>query len=285
MITQAESGMKSRAELPEFAVEAEGLWCAHAARFVLRDVSFRVRPGEIAVIVGVNGVGKSTLLSTLAGATTAARGEARVHGHPRRKTVESEKAARQVAAYLPDDPWLPGSTQLREYLGAAAGLFGVPLAQAIDRIDALLVLFALTTCESQSLGSLSTGQRKKAGLCAALISDRPVLLLDEPFSGGLDPAGIAALRRVLRHRANQLGQTIVLTTPVAEVVAELADRLLILCDGQLGQDIDRVTLQQTLSQAESAADALNSLIFPDADARIRQYFDRTTSGSDVGGQS
>ena len=49
--------------------------------------------------------------------------------------------------------------------------------------------------------------------------------------------------------------------------------------------IDRATLQQTMSQAESAADALNSLIFPDADARIQHYFDRTSSDSDVGGRS
>lgn len=63
----------------------------------------------------------------------------------------------------------------------------------IDRIDALLDLFSLTSIESQSLQSLSTGQKKKVGICSVLLADRQLLLLDEPFSGGLDPAGIAAL--------------------------------------------------------------------------------------------
>ncbi len=259
----------------EAAVKTEHLWCAHSARFVLRDLSFSIERGEIAVIVGVNGVGKSTLLATIAGAVSAARGSVSVFGHSRRTSVESERAARRMAVYLPDEAWLPRSMQVREYLGAAATLFDLTMAEAIDRIDALLDLFALTSAESQTLRSLSTGQKKKVGLCSALLADRDLLLLDEPFSGGLDPAGIAALRRVLLNRARERKQTIVLTTPVAEVVAELADRLLILREGSLAHNLDRSQLQHQLGTAASSADALNSLIFPDAEQRIQRFLDQS----------
>jgi len=258
-------------------VEAENLWCAHSWRYVIKGISFRVYRGEIAVVVGVNGVGKTTLLSNIAGAVSPARGVVRVFGQPRRASVDSERAARKRTVFLPDQAWLPGSMLVREYLGAAAELFSIPEAEAIDRIDSLLDLFNLTESGSQLLWNLSTGQKKKVGLCTALLPDRDLLLLDEPFSGGLDPAGISALRRVLLHRAHEKGQTIVMTTPVAEVVAELADRLLILRDGTLAEDLDRQNLQQRLAGPLSTADAINSLIFPDVEDRITRFLDRPAS--------
>lgn len=257
------------------AVAAENLWCAQGARFVLRDLTFEIDAGEIAVIVGVNGVGKSTLLAAMAGAISSVRGSIRVFGHARRETVDEEREARRRAVYLPDEAWLPGAMQVREYLGAAAELFEIPQAQAIDRIDALLELFALTAAESQSLRNLSTGQKKKVGLCSALLADRDLLLLDEPFSGGLDPAGISALRRVLLNRSRDIGQTIVLTTPVVELVTELADRLLILQDGKLAHNLNRADVQQLMSNTASSADALNELIFPDAEHRIQHYLEHS----------
>ncbi len=261
----------------EIAVEAEHLYCAHGWRYVVKDVSFQIRRGEITVVVGVNGVGKTTLLTTIAGAISAAKGCVKVFGNPRRQNVSSEREARRRTVYLPDQPWLPNSMPVREYLGAAAELFEIPKAIGIDRIDALLELFGLTDSGSQLLNSLSTGQKKKAGLCAALLADRELLLLDEPFSGGLDPAGIAALRRVLLHRARTQGQTIVMTTPVAEVVSELADRLLILRDGALADNLDRAELLRRLPTGRSTADAINALIFPEVDSRIQSYLDQSSA--------
>ncbi len=261
----------------DIAVRAEQLWCAYNSKFILRDVSFSVNRAEIAVIAGVNGVGKSTLLAVVAGAASAARGTVSVFGYPRRTSVESERAARRMVVYLPDEAWLPRAMTIREYLGAAAALFDIATAEAIDRIDSLLELFSLTEAESQTLRSLSTGQRKKVGLCSALLADRDLLLLDEPFSGGLDPAGIAALRRVLLSRKSQRNQTVILTTPVAEIIAGLADRLLILRDGTLVHDLDQNTLRKEMTNGASSADALNALIFPDAEERIQRYLDQVPS--------
>jgi ABC-2 type transport system ATP-binding protein len=257
-------------------VEVENLGCAQGWRFVVRDVSFQVHAGEIAVIVGVNGVGKSTLLATLAGALSAVEGSVRVFGQKRRTCVDSERAARKRTLYLPDQPWLPSTMLVREFLGSAGKLFDIPEATAIDRIDALLDLFGMNEVAGHLLSSLSTGQKKKAGLSAALLSDRELLLLDEPFSGGLDPAGIAALRRVLLDRSRNHGQTVILTTPVAEIVAELADRLLILRDGQLTENLTRDELQARIPPGSTLAETLNSIIFPEFSAKISEYLDRSS---------
>ncbi|MBL8819229.1 MAG: ABC transporter ATP-binding protein [Planctomyces sp.] len=257
--------------MAESVVQAQGLYCAHGWRYVVRDVSFQIETGEIAVIVGVNGVGKTTLLSTIAGALSAAKGSISVFGHRRRQSAAAERLARDLTLYLPDRHWLPPTMLVREYLGSVGELFGLSRCEIIDQINDLTDLFDLTSVGNHLLGTLSTGQRKKVGLCTALMAPRRLLLLDEPFSGGLDPGGITALRRTLRHRAHKTGQTIVMTTPVPEFVTELADRLLVLKDGLLSHNLTREDLRKVAPDTEHMVDTLNSLIFPDVDSRIDRY--------------
>ena len=65
--------------------------------------------------------------------------------------------------------------------------------------------------------TFSAGQKKKVALCSALVAEVPILLLDEPFSGGLDPAGLLTLKRIIQHHARRKDATIVLTSPVPEI--------------------------------------------------------------------
>lgn len=253
------------------AVRVENLWQAHVARWVLRDVSFEIRTGEIAVLTGVNGVGKTTLLSTIAGMTSAAKGRVSVFGFFRRETAAAERQARRLTAFLPDEAWLPSGFTLQEFLAASGSLFEIPDADLPDRIDALLRLFALDNCRNQSVTALSAGQKKKAGLASVLLSDRRLLLLDEPFSGGLDPAGIMAVRRVLQHRATHAGQTILLTTPVTELVTELADRLLVLRDGELAHNLTRREIQDAVPAGSTVAAWLEELVFPNVHEQVDEF--------------
>jgi ABC-type multidrug transport system ATPase subunit len=103
------------------------------------------------------------------------------------------------------------------------------------------------------------------------VTDAPILLLDEPFSGGLDPAGILALKRILRHRVEHDGATVVLTTPVPELVEELADRIVVLHDGEL-LAFDRAEgLRQRTGCSGPLAQVLERLIFPQAIESIEEY--------------
>ena len=255
------------------AIKVTNLWQAHAARWVLQEISFEVQPGEIAVLTGVNGVGKTTLLTTIAGMKSAVKGSVSVFGHRRRVIPDEERGARQCTVYLPDEAWLPFNMTLQEYLAAAGSLFEVDTADLPDRIDALLKLFALRTSRNQSVASLSAGQRKKAGLASALLADRKLLLLDEPFSGGLDPAGIMAVRRVLKYRAEHSGQTVLMTTPVTELVTELADRLLVLRDGQLAHNLTRAEILNSAPEGATDSEWLEALVFPNAHERVDNFIE------------
>ena len=103
----------------------------------------------------------------------------------------------------------------------------------MDHVERLLDVFDLARDRDWPIRSFSNGQKKKVAICSALVTDAPILLLDEPFSGGLDPAGILTLKRILSAWSENGGSTVVITTPVPELVEELADRIIVIRDGEL----------------------------------------------------
>ena len=243
----------------------------YGVRPVLRDVSLQIEPGQIVSILGPNGMGKSTLLSAIAGVLSPQAGYVEIDGLRRRRSVEEELKIRQRVAWLPDHPWLPKQLTGRQYLLAVAELYGVADDARLSHAERLLELFDMARQGDWPIDSYSNGQKHKTAICAALISDTPILLLDEPFAGGLDPAGILALKRVLKHLAER-GRTVVMTTPVPELLEELDSRLVILRDGQIVA-FDRLEGLRRLAGTDgNLAEVLQRLIYPETLAHLEQYF-------------
>ena len=205
------------------------LTCHYGVAPVLRDVSLDVPAGEVVAVMGPNGAGKSTLLAAVAGVLSAWRGFVDIHGHRRRGTPESELAARQACVYLPASPFVPRSLTAREWVVACGRVWGVEDCRLLDHAERLLGLFDLDPALRPA--DASTGQRQKLALAGALATDAAVLILDEPFGGGLDPSGIVALRAVLLDAARRRGRTILMAQPVPQLVEGLADRVAILGPG------------------------------------------------------
>ena len=99
-----------------------------------------------------------------------------------------------------------------------------------------------------------------------------MLLLDEPFSGGLDPAGLLALKRVLKRRVGEQGGTIVLTSPVPELVEEIADRVIILRNGEVAAFDTLDGLRRLTGCTGSLSEVLERLIFPETTRKLQDYF-------------
>jgi ABC-type multidrug transport system ATPase subunit len=99
-----------------------------------------------------------------------------------------------------------------------------------------------------------------------------VLLLDEPFSGGLDPAGLLALKRVLKRRVGEQGGTVVLTSPVPELVEEIADRIIILRNGDIAAFDTMDGLRRRTGCTGSLSDILERLMFPETMGKLEDYF-------------
>ena len=240
---------------------------------VLRDVNLQFQPGELVAILGPNGMGKTTLLSAIGGLLSPQKGHVEIDGFRRRGSIEEELEIRKRVVYVPDHPWLPVNRTGREFVHGIGRLYDIEDDVLLEHTQRVLDLFDLTEQADQTIRSYSNGQKHKVALCAALICETSTLLLDEAFSGGLDPAGILALKRVLRHLVEKKQATVVVTTPVPELVEEVADRIVILRDGQVTAFDTLAGLQQQTGCSGPLSEVLQTLIHPQVIDKLERYFE------------
>lgn len=245
----------------------------YGIRPVLRGVSLEIPEGELAIVLGPNGMGKTTLLSVMAGVLWPIKGHVEIGGRRRRSCEEDELAIRRQVAWLPDHPWLPGARTGREFLLAVGRLYDIDDDRLMDHVDRLLAVFDLAREGDWPIQSYSNGQQKKIAICAALVSEAPVLIMDEPFSGGLDPSGILALKRILKHLTAERKATVVMSTPVAELVEELAVRIVVLRDGQVAAYDTADGLRRLTDCRGPLAEVLEKLFHPQSEQSLQQYFE------------
>lgn len=239
---------------------------------VLEDLSFEIPAGSRTVVIGPNGMGKTTLLSVLGGVLNPQHGYVEIDGIRRRSSVENELALRKRVVFLPDRGYLPKHRTGREFLLGVGRIYEIAEDRLIDHTQRLLELFHLTDLADSPIRTYSAGQQKKIALSSALITDAEILLLDEPFSGGLDPAGILALKQVLKRLSVDHGRTIVLTSPVPELVAEIADRLIVIKDGEIACAGTLEELRNQTGHRGSLEAMLNDVIFPETPNSVAAYF-------------
>lgn len=238
---------------------------------VLQDINVEFPPGTRSAIIGPNGMGKTTLLSVIAGILTPQHGYVEIDGMRRRSSIEVELEIRRRAVFLPDRCWIPKNRTAREFLLAVGRLYDVETDRLLDHSERLLKLFELNSLADAPLRTFSSGQQKKISLCSALITDAPILMLDEPFSGGLDPAGILAMKCLLQRFANREDRTIVFTAPVPELVEETADRIVVLKQGRIAAAGSLYDLKRQIG-GSSLDDIMEKIVFPETLDQIEQYF-------------
>lgn len=246
----------------------------YGVRPVLTHIDLHVERGELVALMGPNGMGKSTLLGVMAGVLAPQRGDVVIDGRTRRQSIEDELAIRRMTVWLPDHPWLPAGRTGREFLIAVGRLYEIDDDRLMDHADRLLRLFHLDMQADAPIRTYSNGQKKKTAIAAALVTEAPIMLLDEPFTGGLDPSAILALRRVLQHLAEREDVTVVMATQMPQIAEALADRIAILRDGRL---IAYDTIPNLrLRDDEPLADVLERLINPNTLKNIDAYFEGQT---------
>jgi ABC-2 type transport system ATP-binding protein len=204
-------------------IEVCGLTKTFGAVTAVRDVSFTAPDGKITGFLGPNGSGKTTTLRVALGLIRPSAGEVLIGGVPYRRLAQPR---RRVGALLEATGFHPGR-RARDHLRVLAAPAGLP----DRRVDEVLGLVDLSPSGNRRVREFSLGMRQRLGLAAALLGDPQVLLLDEP-ANGLDPAGIAWLRALLRSLAGE-GRTIVVASHVLSEVARTADQAVIVTAGQL----------------------------------------------------
>lgn len=204
-------------------IEVHGLTKTFGRVTAVRDVSFTAPAGKVTGFLGPNGSGKTTTLRMVLGLVRPSAGEALIGGVPYGRLA---RPRRSVGALLEATGFHPGR-RAREHLRVIATAGGLP----DRRVDEVLDQVDLGSSASRRVREFSLGMRQRLGVAAALLADPDVLLLDEP-ANGLDPAGIAWLRGLLRSLAAE-GRTILVASHVLSEIAQTADHVVIVSTGRL----------------------------------------------------
>jgi ABC-type multidrug transport system ATPase subunit len=195
-----------------------GWWPGSSRRRAsLRDVSLRVAMGELHLLAGANGAGKSTLLLILAGALAPSSGTIEILGAP-----VGARETRARVAWLPEASDASSRLTAREAARLQAALYGLARADGRVRAAQMLHDVGLDALADRPLRTLSKGERRRAALAQALVSDPDLLLLDEPLDG-VDPESSELLLDLLARRA-AAGKAVLLSSHV-------------LLDGRRGGDV------------------------------------------------
>ncbi|WP_117883961.1 ABC transporter ATP-binding protein [Aureibaculum luteum] len=191
----------------------------------LKDISFKVHPGELFGLIGPDGAGKTTLFRILTTLLIADEGKANVTGFD---VVKDYKNIRKSVGYMPGKFSLYQDLTVEENLTFFATIFGTTIEENYELIKEIYV--QIEPFKKRRAGKLSGGMKQKLALCCALIHKPKVLFLDEPTTG-VDPVSRKEFWEMLK-RLQQKGITILVSTPYMDEAA-LCDRIALIQGGEI----------------------------------------------------
>ncbi|QCA05073.1 ABC transporter ATP-binding protein [Pantoea vagans] len=214
-------------------IEFDGVSRAFNGKAAVKDLSLQVAKGEFCVLLGTSGSGKSTTLKMINRLVEFDSGEIRFAGESIRQ-LDARTLRRRMGYAIQSIGLFPHWT-VRKNIATVPALLGWSRAQIDERIAALLALLNL---DAQLLNryphQLSGGQQQRVGVARALAADPEVLLMDEPF-GALDPVTRGVLQQEMLRIHRLSGRTIVLVTHDIDEALTLADRIVLMDNGEIVQ--------------------------------------------------
>ncbi|WP_375412915.1 ABC transporter ATP-binding protein [uncultured Bradyrhizobium sp.] len=251
--------MKHRQQPP--ALELRGL-TKRFDRPAVDALDLVIRPGEFYALLGPNGAGKTTTLRMVAGLLRPDAGSVSVLGID---ALSDPVAAKQIMAWVSDEPMIYDKLTPLEYLEFVAGLWGVDPAIAEPSARELLVSLGLEPHLHQRCEGFSKGMRQKVALAGALVHDPRLIILDEPLTG-LDAVAARHVKGLLQERVRS-GCTVIMTTHILEVAERMADRIGVIASGRLVAEGTLAELrQQNGSSDTSLEDMFIALVEAETEA-------------------
>ena len=192
----------------------------------VRQATFTVEPGEFLVVLGPSGCGKSTLLRLIAGLEEVSKGRILLSG---RDVTHLSPTERGISMVFQSYALFPHLT-VSENITFGLNIRGTPKAEIRERLAATADLLGLSGFLTRKPSALSGGQRQRVALGRAIISRRPVCLMDEPLSN-LDAKLRGEMRREIRGLQQRLGITMVYVTHDQVEAMTMADRIVLMNEG------------------------------------------------------
>lgn len=208
-------------------LRASGLTKYFGGKRALGPVSFEIRRGETVGILGLNGVGKSTLLRIVATDLRPSAGGLEVAGID---AVREPHAVRRRIGFLPQIPPLYPEMTVAEFLRFAGRIRGMEEKALARRIPEVEELTHIGEVRGELVRNLSLGYRQRVGVAQAIVHEPELLVLDEPTQG-LDPAQVVEMRALLRALKER--HTVLLSSHNLSEISQTCDRLLVLDAGRV----------------------------------------------------
>ena len=210
---------------------------------VIKHCSFKIYEGEIYGLLGINGAGKTTLMKMILGLQQIDKGSIYVLGEEVGSNTE----------YLSNIGSVIENPTFYEHLNAGELLsMHLSYMQKKADISEALHLVGLENADKKRISEYSLGMKQRLGLARAIIHHPKLLILDEPLNG-LDPIAITEMRELMRKLTNE-GMSILLSSHIIEEVRHTADRIGILSDGYIKQELSRCSSSGDTSKKRSVCE-------------------------------
>jgi urea transport system ATP-binding protein len=222
---------------PHTLLSVDAIRVCYGQSEVISALSMSVSRGEILALMGLNGMGKTTLMKTLIGLLSPRSGTVTLEGKEITRAEPFERVARGLA-YVPQGRMVFATLTVEENIqtGLPRGERGVP--------EPIYELFpVLKEMRKRRAGNLSGGQQQQLAIARALASKPRVLLLDEPTEG-IQPSIIKELAVQLRAIRDKVGLTIVVSEQVLSFALSVADRILVLARGAIVHESPRSAMNE-----------------------------------------
>lgn len=197
---------------------------------VVKDLSFKVNPGEIVGLLGENGAGKTTTLRMISTMLKITSGDSIVNGISSSK--EPTKVRQEIGILFGGDVGLYDRLTARENLKYFANLYGMDDKEANTRINELAIQFdMLDYIDKKKVSTFSRGMKQKVSIARSIVHNPNVMLFDEP-STGLDVSAVRTIHEFINRCKNE-GKTILFSSHSMQEVEKLCDRVIIIHKGVL----------------------------------------------------
>ncbi|KEO74468.1 ABC transporter ATP-binding protein [Anditalea andensis] len=205
-------------------LEVNGLVKRYGDQEALKNISFSLAGGEVVGLLGPNGAGKSTTIKCIVGLLRKNSGDILIGGYDH-QSIEAKK----IFSYIPETPHVYDLLTVQEHLQFVSQAYYVTDWQL--KAERYLELYDLIDKKDKLGRDLSKGMRQKVSICCALICDPQLLFFDEPMIG-LDPKAIKHTKMLFKELKED-GKTILVSTHMIDSVESLADRVMIMKDGNI----------------------------------------------------
>lgn len=215
-------------------IELQNLTVGYGEKAVLSDINQVLKAGQMVCLLGANGVGKSTILRTLAGFLPPLSGNVLIDGRnlPSLTLSERSKAVSVVLTERVEVPYMKVVNLVGMGRSPYTGFFGTLTKEDRNVVSEAIEMVGITELAERTIDTLSDGERQKALVAKALAQQTPIILLDEPTAFLDFHAKVSTLRLMLKL-AHETNKTIFLSTHDVEMAIQLSDELWIVQDGQI----------------------------------------------------